>query len=107
MDLESLSIVFCSDEYLLHINKEYLKHDYYTDIITFDYSVTPRTIVGEMYISVTRVKDNAKSFGTTFQRELYRVIFHGLLHLCGYKDKTPASSNEMRRKEEHYLGLYF
>lgn len=107
MELESLSIVFCSDEYLLQINKDYLKHDFYTDIITFDYSAGPRTIIGEMYISVTRVKENAGSFGSTFQRELHRVIFHGLLHLCGYKDKTPAASKKMREREDHYLRLYF
>lgn len=106
--LDELSIVFCSDEYLLSINREHLAHDYYTDIITFDLSAsTTAGISGELYISTDRVKDNAKQFGSTFAQELHRVIFHGLLHLCGYKDKKPKDIAMMRDKEAYYLKRYF
>ena len=106
--LDELSIVFCSDEYLLDINREHLAHNYYTDIITFDLSATKDAgISGELYISIDRVKDNAKQFGSTFTQELHRVIFHGLLHLCGYKDKKQADIAMMRKKEAHYLNRYF
>ncbi len=106
--LDELSIVFCSDEYLLNINREHLAHDYYTDIITFDLSASKdASISGELYISIDRVKDNAKQFGSTFTQELHRVIFHGLLHLCGYKDKRQTDIAMMRKKEAHYLKRYF
>lgn len=106
--LDELSIVFCSDEYLLNINHEHLAHDYYTDIITFDLSASrDQGISGELYISTDRVKDNAKQFGSTFTQELHRVIFHGLLHLCGYKDKKPKDISMMRDKEAYYLKRYF
>ncbi|MEI2749165.1 MAG: rRNA maturation RNase YbeY [Ferruginibacter sp.] len=106
--LDELSIVFCSDEYLLNINREHLAHDYYTDIITFDLSASKEAgISGELYISIDRVKDNAKQFGSTFTQELHRVIFHGLLHLCGYKDKRQTDIAMMRKKEAHYLKRYF
>lgn len=106
--LDELSIVFCSDEYLLNINREHLAHDYYTDIITFDLSASKDAgISGELYISIDRVKDNAKQFGSTFTQELHRVIFHGLLHLCGYKDKRQTDIAMMRKKEAHYLKRYF
>lgn len=106
--LDELSIVFCSDEYLLNINREHLAHDYYTDIITFDLSASKEAgISGELYISIDRVKDNAKQFGSTFTQELHRVIFHGLLHLCGYKDKKQTDITMMRKKEAHYLKRYF
>ena len=106
--LDELSIVFCSDEYLLNINREHLAHDYYTDIITFDLSASrDQGISGELYISTDRVKDNAKQFGSTFTQELHRVIFHGLLHLCGYKDKKSSEINTMRSKEAYYLKRYF
>jgi rRNA maturation RNase YbeY len=103
--LTSLNYIFCSDEYLLDINKQYLNHDFYTDIITFELSDNEST-EGEIYISIDRVKENALQFGTAFQEELHRVIFHGALHLCGYKDKTKADIAEMRRKERKYLADY-
>lgn len=104
--LESLNYIFCSDEYLLGINKNYLNHDYYTDIISFDLSSGP-AIVGEIYISVDRVRENAIQFNTSFKQELHRVIFHGALHLCGYKDKTKTDRAFMRKKEQEYLEIYF
>lgn len=105
---ESLSIIFCSDDYLLEINQNHLQHDYYTDIITFD--LTPhkkKPKEAELYISIDRVRENAKQFKSTIQLELHRVIFHGILHLCGYKDKTKREQLVMRGKENEYLELYF
>jgi rRNA maturation RNase YbeY len=105
---ESMSYVFCSDEFLLQINKDYLKHDYYTDIISFDLSLNMTSpVIGEVYISVDRIRDNAKRFETTIQLELHRVVFHGALHLCGYKDKTKKDQTHMTTKEDEYLSLYF
>ena len=101
--LEHLSYVFCDDKYLLKLNKEYLNHDTYTDIITFDYGEMKGMINGEIYISIDRVKDNAKEFKSLFLNELYRVMIHGILHLCGYKDKTLKHQKEMREKEDFYL----
>jgi probable rRNA maturation factor len=103
----SLTYVFCSDKYLLEINKQFLQHDFYTDIITFNLSSLPSSIEGEIYISIDRVRDNANMLGTTIKSELHRVIFHGVLHLCGYKDKKPAEEVAMRSAEEKYLQLYF
>ncbi|HMG83933.1 MAG TPA: rRNA maturation RNase YbeY [Ferruginibacter sp.] len=103
----SLTYVFCSDEYLLDINKQFLQHDYYTDIITFDLSANKAITEGEIYISIDRVRDNAKQLGISIKSELHRVIFHGVLHLCGYKDKTPKDEKIMRSVEEKYLKLYF
>jgi probable rRNA maturation factor len=105
--LEDLTYIFCSDEYLLEINKSHLKHNYYTDIITFDLSETPGTITGEIYISTDRVRDNATTLGVTIKEELHRVIFHGALHLCGYKDKTAKDAREMRVAEDRCLNAYF
>lgn len=104
--LESLNYVFCSDEYLLEINNNYLQHNYYTDIVTFELSATDKT-VGDIYISVDRVKDNAENLEQSFKRELHRVIFHGALHLCGYRDKTVKEQKKMREMEDKYLKLYF
>ncbi|MBV4356200.1 rRNA maturation RNase YbeY [Pinibacter aurantiacus] len=104
--LESLNYVFCSDEYLLEINNNYLQHNYYTDIVTFELSATNKT-VGDIYISVDRVKDNAENLEQSFKRELHRVIFHGALHLCGYRDKTAKEQEKMREMEDKYLKLYF
>jgi probable rRNA maturation factor len=96
-----LTYVFCSDEHLLSINKEYLKHDYYTDIITFDLSEDEGILEGEMYISIDRVKDNAASISkSNFEQELYRVMVHGLLHLTGLGDKSEAEINVMRNAED-------
>ncbi len=97
-----ISIILCSDKYLLNINIEYLKHNYYTDIITFNY-VEGNTISGDLFISVDRVKENSERFNTSFIKELYRVIFHGLLHLAGYNDKTDEEKKIMRGKEDLYL----
>lgn len=100
-----LNFIFCSDKYLLKINQEYLNHDYYTDIITFDY--TQKNLVsGDIYISIDRVKENATTYQVSFQNELLRVIIHGVLHLCGYKDKTRADARLMREKEDYYLSLW-
>lgn len=99
-----ISFNFCSDEYLLSVNKEHLKHDYYTDIITFDFC-DGNTISGDIYISIDRVKENAKTEKKTISNELHRVIIHGVLHLCGYKDKKPAEALQMREKEDFYLSL--
>ena len=98
----SITIVFCSDIYLLEMNKKYLEHDYFTDIITFDY-VENDVISGDLFISVDRVKDNAEKFNATFLNELMRVVFHGVLHLAGYKDKTTPDQQLMREKENFYL----
>lgn len=105
--LESLTYVFCSDQYLLDINNEFLKHDFYTDVVTFDLSIGSEEIVGEAYISIDRIKDNASKMHYTFEHELHRVIFHAALHLCGYKDKKPAQKRVMAQKEELYLKMYF
>jgi probable rRNA maturation factor len=104
--LESINYIFCSDKRLLEINQQFLRHDYYTDIITFDLSETDAT-QAEIYISIGRVKDNAKTEGVSFKSELHRVIFHGALHLCGYKDKSKVETSIMRVKEESYLLRYF
>lgn len=100
--LGEITVIFCSDEYLLKINQEYLKHDYYTDIITFDYSETP-VVSGDLFISIERIKENAETEKTTFECEINRVIIHGVLHLCGYKDKSKEEEKLMREKENFYL----
>jgi probable rRNA maturation factor len=104
--LSNLTYVFCSDEYLLDINRKFLNHDYYTDIITFDISETKEKTEGEIYISIDRVRDNAKTLNQIYSRETLRVIFHGALHLCGYKDKSKSQKEEMRMQEEYYLSLF-
>jgi len=98
-----ITIILCSDKYLLDINIEYLKHNYFTDIITFNY-VEGNTVSGDLFISIDRVKENSKEFNTSWKKELYRVIFHGLLHLIGYNDKTVEEKKTMREKEDLYLG---
>ena len=103
--LKHLVYVFCSDEYLLSLNQSFLNHNTYTDIITFDLSETPNQTIAEIYISLDRVKENAKSHNTTFANELERVVFHGALHLCGYKDKQKEDILLMRRKENEYLAI--
>lgn len=104
--LSRLNYVFCSDRELLKINRQYLGHDYYTDIITFDLSETDREITGEVYISIDRVRENALNLGEEIQVELTRVIFHGALHLCGLNDKSKAQKAAMRAKEDYYLRRY-
>lgn len=100
--LESLNYIFCSDKALLEINQQFLAHDFYTDIITFDLSETKSTRA-EIYISTDRVRDNARQLGLPISDELHRVIFHGVLHLCGYRDKKPSEVKKMREKENYYL----
>jgi len=100
--LESLSYIFCSDKYLRSINKTFLSHNYDTDIITFNLSESNK-IVGEIYISIDRVRDNASFYGKTLREELHRVIFHGVFHLCGYKDKSSAEQKEMRSEENRAI----
>lgn len=102
----TLTYIFCSDEALLEINKQFLNHDTYTDIITFDLSESDTELVGEIYISTDRILDNAAKFQTERDNELHRVIFHGALHLCGFKDKTKTDREEMRRMEEQCLKQY-
>ncbi len=97
-----INYIFCSDDYLHQINVEFLNHDTYTDIISFDYTVG-KELHGDIYISVERVKENAKEFDTTFNDELARVIIHGILHFCGYKDKSVEDAKEMRGKEDHHM----
>ncbi|MFA7401759.1 MAG: rRNA maturation RNase YbeY, partial [Bacteroidales bacterium] len=101
----TLTYIFCSDDYLLSINEKYLKSSYLTDIITFDYT-EDKIISGDMLISITRVKENAKIFKTTFQKELMRVMIHGILHLCGFNDKTAKEKESMKAKEDYHLNKY-
>lgn len=103
--LSTLNYIFVSDKRLLEINRQFLQHDYYTDIITFEMGAGAST-EGEIYISIDRVRDNARQLGTSFKAELHRVIFHGALHLCGYGDKTPKEEALMRKKEDFYLNKY-
>lgn len=103
--LEEISYIFCNDDYLLNLNEEYLNHDTYTDIITFDYSIG-RILQGDIYISTERVKENSEIYNVSFEEELRRVIVHGVLHLCGYKDKTNEESSIMREKEDEKIQLF-
>jgi rRNA maturation RNase YbeY len=105
--LERLTYVFCSDEYLLTINQRYLRHNTYTDIVTFSLSDLNKPVIGDIYISIDRIKENAELFRSTYKLELHRVIFHGALHLCSYKDKTKAEQKLMRAREDYYLQQYF
>lgn len=100
--LGEISVIFCNDDYLLNINKTYLNHDYYTDIITFDYSDESH-LSGDLFISLDRVKDNALKYNVAFLNELSRVVYHGTLHLCGFKDKSEEDVLVMREKENYYL----
>ena len=103
---KSLSYIFCTDEFLLKLNQEYLNHDTLTDILTFNLTGTSLPIVSEIYISVDRVKENAASLAVPFIKELYRVMIHGVLHLCGYQDHSPKEKLLMRKKEDHYLTFF-
>lgn len=102
--LGEINYIFCDDEYLLKINLDFLDHDYYTDIITFD-QVRGKTISGEIFVSLQRIKDNASLISKNYEEEKKRVIAHGILHLCGYKDKTEEEQKTMRAKEDFYLSL--
>ncbi len=99
-----LNVIFCSDEYLLEVNRKYLQHDYYTDVITFDYQ--EEKVTGDVYVSVERVLDNAHQLEVSFEKELCRVMAHGVLHLVGYSDKSANEKTLMREKEEAYLPLF-
>lgn len=103
----NINYIFCSDEYLLGINKQFLQHDTLTDIITFDLSENDKIMDAEIYVSVERVSENAEKFGVTYEHELHRVIFHGALHLCGFKDKKAEEVKAMRAAEEDCLNCYF
>jgi rRNA maturation RNase YbeY len=105
--IKELNYVFCSDEYLYQINLEYLNHETYTDIITFDNSEKEFDLSGDIFISIDRVNENAKTHNQEIETELSRVLAHGLLHLMGYKDKTKEESTLMRQKEEESISLYF
>ncbi|AJR02890.1 rRNA maturation RNase YbeY [Siansivirga zeaxanthinifaciens] len=100
--LEEINYVFCDDEYLHKLNVEFLDHDTLTDVISFDYTVG-KLIQGDIFISVERVRENALEFNTAFENELHRVMVHGVLHYCGYKDKTESDEQLMRTKEDYYL----
>ena len=100
-----VAIVFCADDYLLEMNRQFLDHDYYTDIITFDYC-EENIVSGDLFISIDRVKDNAQVLGEIYESELKRVCVHGVLHLCGYKDKTLKDEKKMRELENFYLERY-
>lgn len=104
--LASITYVFCSDAFLLQMNRDFLQHDYYTDILTFGLSEKGEPVEAEVYISLDRVKDNARTLQQTHRQETLRVIFHGALHLCGYKDKKKSEIELMRKKEDHYLRLF-
>lgn len=104
MNEGDISYIFCDDQYLLEKNVKYLNHNTLTDIISFDYTIG-KLISGDIFISVERVKDNAKDFKASFNDELHRVMIHGILHFCGYKDKTQEEKQLMRKKEDYYLSL--
>lgn len=105
--LSQIDFIFCDNPYILNINRSFLNHDYFTDIISFDLSEPQaRGITAEIYISTDMVETNAIEFQASFSQELHRVIFHGVLHLCGYKDKSRGDLKEMRRKEDFYLKAY-
>lgn len=103
--INHINYIFCTDEYLLPLNKNYLKHSTFTDIITFHYHLSDQPLLSDIYISIERVRENAVLFGTSFRHELHRVIFHGALHLCGYGDKSKKDKTLMRQKEQEYLNL--
>lgn len=103
LQLQSLNFIFCSDDFLLDINRNYLSHDYLTDIITFNQSDDELVIEGDIFISIDRVKSNALSLNLQFENELARIVIHGVLHLIGYNDKTPSEKDEMTQMEDNYL----
>jgi probable rRNA maturation factor len=105
--LDAINFIFCSDDYLLELNQVHLNHNTFTDIITFELSPQGQPLLADIYISVERVRDNARLFNVSFRQELHRVIFHGVLHLCGYRDKKPAEQKLMREMEASWLNKYF
>lgn len=105
-EVEAINYIFCTDDYLLEMNRQYLNHNTFTDIITFELSPKGRPLLADIYISVERVRENSRQFQTSFRKELHRVVFHGALHLVGYKDKNKKQSREMRFAEERWLNKY-
>lgn len=105
--LDSLNFIFSTDRALYNLNKEFLSHDFLTDVVTFSLSEKGNPVMADVYISLDRVRDNASQQSESFEREMHRVIFHGVLHLCGYKDKTVEQTRQIRRKEDEYLSGYF
>lgn len=103
VEIGDISIIFCSDECLLDINNRFLNHDFYTDIVTFEYTREP--LSADLYLSIDRIAENARDQKTEMNRELYRVIIHGILHICGYQDKTENDQSQMRAREDHYLSF--
>jgi probable rRNA maturation factor len=104
--IPELSIIMCSDEYLLSINKQYLKKDYLTDVIAFSFTNGKNAVQGEIYVSIDRVRENAMEFDFSFEQELRRVMAHGLLHMCGYNDNTPAGKKKMQAREDYHLSTF-
>ena len=105
--LHLVNFIFSTDEELRKLNKDFLEHDYYTDILTFDLSESKKNITADIYISVDRTKENARIFAVSFSKELHRVMIHGILHLCGYKDKKTSDIKKIRKAEDKYLTKYF
>jgi probable rRNA maturation factor len=103
--LGEITYIFADDDYILKVNQDYLKHDFYTDVITFDY-VKGKIISGDIFVSLPRISDNAKMLNKEFEKEFLRVLAHGILHLCGYKDKSEEEISVMRNKEDHYINLF-
>ncbi len=104
--LASLTVIFCNDQYILSLNQKYLNHDFFTDILSFPLSNPDQPLIAEIYISVDRVRENARSFDSTFKEEIHKVIFHGVLHFCGYKDKSRKDKSRMTAAESKYLKNY-
>ena len=105
LKIDNLNVIICSDDYLHEINQKYLQHDFLTDIITFKYSDIDNFLEGELYISIDRVKENSRNLGIPVRNELFRVIAHGILHLCGYNDKRKQEKQKMRELENRYLQI--
>ncbi len=101
--IDDLNFIFCNDKYLRSINKQYLQHDYFTDIITFDNSIENKNIIADIFISIDTVENNAKTFGVNFKDELHRVMAHGVLHLLGFSDKNPKHKKQMSAEEDKWL----
>jgi len=105
--IDCIQFIFVDDKSLLHLNQHYLQHDYYTDILTFEFSNTPKHLLADIYISIDRVKDNAHQYQVPYNQECHRIIFHGILHLLGYSDATPTSKQAMTLMEDEWLQYYF
>lgn len=104
--ITEINYIFCSDPFLKQVNIDYLQHDYFTDIITFDNSEEEGVLEGDIFISIDRIRENSTDYSDTFDQELRRVIIHGVLHLIGYRDKSDSEQKQMRQKEDQYLSLY-